>query len=178
MSGGPRRRIRGGPIAPGCVPKSPRSRPPRSARAADVVAFLAAERGRGLSVTTVELRRAAIRTPHFICGCAQPTAEAQVSETMAGIDRVAADAGQRPVHKLAATADILRQILAPIPPDLAGMRDRAPAGRLRRRAAPRRARHQGYEASGFEPVPFLYRHGFGLRALRCDTIACVVANDE
>src|SRR5271156_6070322 len=43
------------------------------ARSADVVAFLAAERGRGLSVTTIELRRAAIRYLHFICGCAVPT---------------------------------------------------------------------------------------------------------
>lgn len=80
------------------------------ARAADVVAFLAAERGRGLSVTTVELRRAAIRYLHFICGCAVPTAEAQVAETMAGMHRTAAETGQLPARKLAATAEILRQI--------------------------------------------------------------------
>ena len=35
-------------------------------QATDVVAFLAAERGSGLSITTVELRRAAIRYLHFI----------------------------------------------------------------------------------------------------------------
>jgi hypothetical protein len=107
---------------------APRSRPPRSAlpaRAADVVACRAAERGRGRSVTTVELRRAAIRTLHFICGCAVPTAEAQVAETMAGMHRTAAEAGRLPARKLAATADILRQILEPIPPDLAGLRDHA-----------------------------------------------------
>ena len=107
------------------------------ARAADVVAFLAAERGRGLSVTTVELRRAAIRYLHFICGCAVPTAEAQVAETMAGMHRTAAETGQLPARKLAATAEILRQILEPIGPDLAGLRDRALlllgfAGALRR----------------------------------------------
>jgi site-specific recombinase XerC len=107
------------------------------ARAADVVAFLAAERGRGCRVNTVELRRAAIRYLHFIAGCPVPTAEAQVSETMAGMHRAAADAGQLPAKKRAATATILRQILAPIDPDLAGLRDRALllvgfAGALRR----------------------------------------------
>jgi hypothetical protein len=102
-----------------------------------VVAFLAAERGRGLSVTTVELRRAAIRYLHFICGCAVPTAEAQVAETMAGMHRTAAETGRLPARKRTAMAEILRQILAPIPPDLAGLRDRALlllgfAGALRR----------------------------------------------
>jgi site-specific recombinase XerC len=106
-------------------------------RSADVVAFLAAERGRGLSVNTLDLRRAAIRYLHFIAGCPVPTAEAHVAETMAGIHRSAADAGQLPAKKLAATADILRQIIALIPEDLAGLRDRALllvgfAGALRR----------------------------------------------
>jgi integrase len=107
------------------------------ARAADVTAFLAAERGRGASVNTVDLRRAAIRYLHFIAGCAVPTAQAQVAETMAGIHRTAADKGDVPARKLAATADILRQILAPIGDDLTGLRDRALllvgfAGALRR----------------------------------------------
>src|SRR5690349_18134098 len=66
------------------------------ARSADVVAFLAAERGRGLSVNTVELRRAAIRYLHFIAGCPVPTAEAPVAETLAGIRRSAADMGALP----------------------------------------------------------------------------------
>ena len=107
------------------------------ARAADVVAFLAAERGRGASVATIDLRRAAIRYLHFIAGCPVPTAEALVSETMAGIRRTAADKGDLPAKKLAATIDILRQILAPIGDDLVGLRDRALllvgfAGALRR----------------------------------------------
>jgi site-specific recombinase XerC len=107
------------------------------ASSADVVAFLAAERGRGLSVTTVEIRRASIRYAHFIAGCAVPTAEAHVVETMAGIHRAATDAGELPAKKLAATIDILRQILAPIDDDLPGLRDRALllvgfAGALRR----------------------------------------------
>jgi hypothetical protein len=90
------------------------------ARAANVVAFLAAERGRGLSVTTIELSRAAIRHLHFISGRSVPTVEAQVGETMAGMHCTAA--GQLAVRKLAATADILRQILEPITLDLAGLR--------------------------------------------------------
>ena len=107
------------------------------ARALDVGAFLAAERGRGMSVNTVELRRASIRYLHFIAGCAIPTAEAGVSETMAGIGRDAADRGDAPAKKLAATASILREMLAPIPEDLPGLRDRALllvgfAGALRR----------------------------------------------
>jgi integrase len=107
------------------------------ARAQDVVAFLAAERGRGRSVTTVELRRAAIRYLHFIAGCPVPTAEAHVAETVAGMRRHAADQGELPNKKLAATLDILRDILARIPDDLPGLRDRALlllgfAGALRR----------------------------------------------
>jgi integrase len=107
------------------------------ASAADVTAFLAAERGRGASVNTVGLRRAAIRYLHFIAGCPVPTAQAQVAETMAGIHRTAADQGELPKKKLAATAEILRQILAPIGDDLVGLRDRALllvgfAGALRR----------------------------------------------
>ncbi|MGI4797580.1 MAG: site-specific integrase [Janthinobacterium lividum] len=110
-----------------CLPADPR----------DVVAFLAAERGRGLSVTTVELRRAAIRYLHFIAGCPVPTAEAQVAETVSGMRRHAADQGELPAKKLAATADLLRDILKVIPDDLAGLRDRALlllgfAGALRR----------------------------------------------
>ena len=110
-----------------CLPADP----------ADVVAFLAAERGRDLSVTTVELRRAAIRYLHFIAGCVVPTAEAQVAETVSGMRHHAADQGELPAKKLAATADLLRDILRVIPDDLAGLRDRALlllgfAGALRR----------------------------------------------
>ena len=106
-------------------------------QAADVVAFLAAERGRGLSVTTVELRRAAIRYLHFIAGCPVPTAEARVAETVAGIRRHAADEGKTPKKKLAATVELLRDIITLIPDDLRGLRDRALllvgfAGALRR----------------------------------------------
>lgn len=107
------------------------------AAAADIAAFLAAERGRGRSVNTLGLRRAAIRYLHFIAGLPVPTAEAQVAEALAGMQREAAAAGERPAKKLAATAEILRDILAAIPDDLPGLRDRALllvgfAGALRR----------------------------------------------
>lgn len=107
------------------------------ARSEDVVAFLADARGRGLSISTVQLRCAAIRYLHYVAGCAVPTAEAHVTETIAGMRRDAADAGETPVKKLAATADILREIVARIPEDIRGLRDRALltvgfAGALRR----------------------------------------------
>jgi hypothetical protein len=51
-----------------------------------------------------------------------PTDDVAVSETLAGIRRQAARQGQTPRKKVAATAAILRQIVAPIPADL---RDRA-----------------------------------------------------
>ena len=117
---------------------SPTALPPcLPARAADVAAFLVAGRGRGLSVTTVELRRAAIRYLYFLVGCGVPTAEAHVAETMAGIRRKAVDRGDLPGKKFAATADILSQTLAAIPDDLPDLRDRALllvgfAGALRR----------------------------------------------
>ena len=107
------------------------------AAAADVAAFLADERGRGRSVNTLGLRRAAIRYLHFITGLPVPTAEAQVAEALAGMQREAAVAGELPAKKLAATVEILRDILAAIPDDLPGLRDRALllvgfAGALRR----------------------------------------------
>ena len=79
----------------------------------------------------------AIRYLHYAAGCPVPTAEATVGQTVAGIHRDAATRGAAPAQKLAATADILRQIVALIPHDLVGLRDRALllvgfAGALRR----------------------------------------------
>jgi integrase len=107
------------------------------ASAADIAAFLAAERGRGATVSTLTLRRAAIRYLHFIAGLPVPTAEARVAETMAGIQRRAIAEGESPNRKLAATIAILGQILAPLGDDLVSLRDRALlltgfAGALRR----------------------------------------------
>lgn len=104
---------------------------------ADVAAFLASERGRGLSPETLKLRRAGIRYLHRAAGCPVPTDDVAVSATLAGIRRHAARQGYAPRKKVAATDGILRQILAPIPDDLRGLRDRAIllvgfAGALRR----------------------------------------------
>ena len=115
-----------------------RDLPPLPAASADVAAFLAGERGgKKLSPETLKLRRAAIRYLHRAAGCAVPTDDVCVSETLAGIQRDAARKGQLPRKKVAATAKILRRLLAPIPGDLRGLRDRALllvgfAGALRR----------------------------------------------
>ncbi len=111
--------------------------PPLPASGQDVAAFLAGERGRKLSPETIKLRRAAIRYLHRAAGCAVPTDDVCVSETLAGIRREAAKKGQVPRKKVAATVTILRRLLAPIPDDLRGLRDRAIllvgfAGALRR----------------------------------------------
>jgi integrase len=114
-----------------------RGRPPLPAAGADVAAFLAAERRRGLAPNTIDLRRAAIRYLHRAAGCPVPTDDVCVAETVAGIRRDAAAKGQLPAKKAAATASILHQILAPIPDDPRGLRDKALilvgfAGALRR----------------------------------------------
>jgi integrase len=111
--------------------------PPLPASGQDVATFLAGERGRGLLPETIKLRRAAIRYLHRAAGCPVPTDDVCVSETLAGIRREAAKKGQVPRKKVAATVTILRRLLAPIPEDLRGLRDRAVllvgfAGALRR----------------------------------------------
>jgi len=110
---------------------------PLPAKGADIAAFLAGERGRALSPNTIELRRAAIRYLHRAAGCPVPTDDVCVSEAVSGIRREAAQRGEVPKKKVAATATILRRLLAPIPYDLRGLRDRALllvgfAGALRR----------------------------------------------
>ncbi len=125
-------------------------------RPQDVVAFLAAERGRGCSVTTVDLRRASIRYLHHLAGVALPTGHAQVTETIAGIRRSASAAGERPRKKAAATLAVLTRILAPVPDDLTGLRDRALlllgfAGALRRsELAAVRVEHLELRARGLQ----------------------------
>ena len=111
--------------------------PALPAQGADVAAFLAGERGRRLAPNTIELRRAAIRYLHRAARCPVPTDDACVSETVAGIRRDAAHSGEIPRKKVAATATIVRRLLAPIGSDLRGLRDRALilvgfAGALRR----------------------------------------------
>jgi integrase len=110
---------------------------PLPASGDDVATFLAAERRRGLAPNTIDLRRAAIRYLHRAAGCAVPTGDICVAETVAGIRRDAARKGELPEKKAAATASIIRQILAKIADDPRGLRDKALilvgfAGALRR----------------------------------------------
>jgi len=113
------------------------ARPALPADAGDVAAFLAGERARGLATPTLVLRRAALRYLHRAAGLPAPTDDLRVVQTLAGISRAAAAAGEKPRRVTAATDTILRQLLAPIPDDLRGLRDRALlivgfAGALRR----------------------------------------------
>ena len=107
------------------------------ASGADVAAFLAAEARRGRSVATIGLRRAAIRYLHLLAGCPVPTGDAQVSETLAGINREAAERNRLPAKKLPVRLAVLRQMLDAMGDDLPALRDRALllvgfAGALRR----------------------------------------------
>lgn len=106
---------------------------PLPASSRDLAAFLAAGRDHGLAGNTLKLRVAAIRFLHRAADLPSPTDTAEISETMAGIRRDAPN----PEKKRAATLTVLRELLAPIPDDLRGLRDRALllvgfAGALRR----------------------------------------------
>lgn len=72
--------------------------------------------------TTVQRRLAAIRYAHLISGHPTPTTDPYVREVMDGIRRAK---GMRPRQAHAATLDPLRAMLATLPDDLSGLRDRA-----------------------------------------------------
>lgn len=104
--------------------------PALPAAPADVAAFLSEQRypappGKPLSTNTLKLRASAIRYLHYLARLPSPTGTADVSETLAGITRVAAQAGYGPRPKLAARIALLREMVAPIGDDLPGLRDRA-----------------------------------------------------
>jgi len=107
------------------------------ARSQDVVAFVAAERGRKMSLSTVDPRRASIRHLPLIAGRPIRTADANSAETVAGIRRVAAYEGELPDKKLAAAASTFHEIIERIGDDVARLRAKALltasfAGALRR----------------------------------------------
>jgi site-specific recombinase XerD len=103
---------------------------PLPARPADLAAFLAAQcypppPARPPSTNTLRLRIASVNYLHYLAGLPSPTTTAQVTETVAGLNKLARQAGGGPQYKLAAKIGILRQIVAPIEEDLPGLRDRA-----------------------------------------------------
>lgn len=104
--------------------------PALPAAPADIAAFLSDQRYpappvKPLGVNTLKLRTAAIRYLHYLARLPSPTHTADVTETLAGINRIARQAGQGPRQKLAARIAILREMVAPIGEDLPGLRDRA-----------------------------------------------------
>jgi site-specific recombinase XerC len=72
--------------------------------------------------TTVQRRLSAIRYAHLISDHATPTTDPYVREVMDGIRRAK---GTRPRQAQVATLDPLRAMLATLPDDLSGRRDRA-----------------------------------------------------
>ena len=123
--------------------------PALPARAADVVAFLAAERGRG---AFGQHRRAARAPPSAIC-ISSPAARCPPPRPRSPRRWPASAAPPaRPAtgrcKKLAATIGLLRELLAPIPEDLRGLaRPRPAPGRFRRCAAARRTCRNAPRAS-------------------------------
>ena len=103
---------------------------PLPAQPADIATFISDQRYRlpplkPLSSNTLRLRIAAIGYLHYLAGCPSPTATPAVTETFAGLNKIAVRNGEGPKPKLAAKIGILREIVAPIGDDLPGLRDRA-----------------------------------------------------
>jgi integrase len=98
-----------------------RSYPELPASPQTVAAYLAALADVA-KATTVQRRLSAIRYAHLISGHPTPTTDPYVREVMDGIRRAK---GTRPRQAPAATLDPLRAMLATLPDDLAGRRDRA-----------------------------------------------------
>ncbi|MBB2157907.1 tyrosine-type recombinase/integrase [Gluconacetobacter diazotrophicus] len=96
------------------------------ARGPDIAAFLAAERGRGLTPPTLDLRRAALTYLHRLADCPVPTQDSTVVATQRGIRRAAPKEGYVARKKRAAVLDVLQALVAQVDTaGLAGVRDRA-----------------------------------------------------
>jgi site-specific recombinase XerC len=88
-----------------------------------VSAYLAALADTGLKASTIRRRKAAIAYTHRWCGFEPPTNADVVKKTLAGINR---GLGTAPKQKPAATADIVEQVIHPIPTTTpTDLRDRA-----------------------------------------------------
>lgn len=87
-----------------------------------VAHYLADLAGAGAKVSTIEVRRAAIGAAHRTAQQPDPTRTEEVKLVMKGIRQ---EHGQPRQKKAAITTDELRAIVAALPDDLAGKRDRA-----------------------------------------------------
>ncbi len=87
-----------------------------------VAAYLADLASFGLKAATIDRRRAGIRYMHLLAGHRTPTDSEAIKAVMAGIRRTL---GTRVERKTPATAETMRAIIADIPTDLRGLRDRA-----------------------------------------------------
>ncbi len=87
-----------------------------------VASFLAHEAQRGLAVSSISRRAAAIRLFHRAAGHATPTKSEVVRSTLRGIRRTL---GVAPKQKKPLTSELLLSLLEHIPDSLRGKRDRA-----------------------------------------------------
>jgi site-specific recombinase XerD len=99
-----------------------------------VAAYLASLAGSGLKASTITRRCAGIRYVHRLAGLETPTNNESLKAVLAGIRR---SIGTAVTRKAPATAETIRAIVADMPDDLRGLRDRALlllgfAGALRR----------------------------------------------
>jgi site-specific recombinase XerD len=99
-----------------------------------VAAYLAALATAGLKASTITRRCAGIRYIHRIAGVESPTSSESIKAVLSGIKRTI---GTSVTRKAPATAETVRVIIAEMPTDLRGLRDRALlligfAGALRR----------------------------------------------
>ncbi len=99
-----------------------------------IAAYLASLARSGLKACTITRRCAGIRYMHRVAGFDPPTSSEAIKAVLAGIRR---SIGTAAVRKAPATAETIRAIVAEMPTDLRGLRDRALlvlgfAGALRR----------------------------------------------
>jgi len=78
---------------------------------ADLLAWLGHCQRRGLAVSTIEGRVAAVKAVHDKLDLPSPTTHPQARQFLRGLRRDAADRGERPVQKRALTASMLAQML-------------------------------------------------------------------
>jgi site-specific recombinase XerD len=92
------------------------------AAAGTVAAYLASLADRGLSVSTIQRRAAAIGWAHELAGAPSPAADSGLKAMLRGIRRTL---GVAACGKAPATANVLAKMVKRIPLTLAGKRDRA-----------------------------------------------------